>query len=76
MDVAGNAVTFFAVQSSEASCDVFADAFNLGEFGGAAGGGLGISEGAEFFFEFFDVSSKSLGVLLSDSLVDLLFHHD
>lgn len=75
MKISGESVTFLAVKSSEVSGDVFANALDLGKFSSAAGGGLGISEGSEFFLEFVDVSTDALGVKFSDLLIDLLLHH-
>lgn len=75
VEVAGESVSLLAVEGSEVAGDVLPDALDLGEFGCAARGGLGVSEGPELFLEFIDVGADGLGVEFADLLVDFLFHH-
>lgn len=75
MEATGDSGSLLGVKGSQVAGDVLADSLDLGEFGSAAGGGLGVAEGAEFLFEFLDIGAESCGVLLSNFLVDLLFHH-
>ena len=76
MEVASESVSLFAVESSEVTSDVFADAFDFGELACRAGRGLGVAESAEFFAEFVDVGTDSGRVAVSDLLVDFLFYHN
>jgi hypothetical protein len=63
------------VEGSQVSGDVFANSLDFGELGGAAGGGLSISQGSEFLLEFVNVDTNGLGVQFSDLLINFLFHH-
>lgn len=75
MESAGSSGSFLVGKGSEVASNVLADTLDLGELGGAAGGGLGVSEGSEFLLELVDRGADGLGVAFSDLLVNFLFHH-
>jgi len=75
MEIANSISSFFGVESSKIPGDIFSDSFDFGKFRGTSWWGLSISETSKFFFELFDVGSDGVGVVLSDIMVDFLFHH-
>ena len=75
MKVTCQTVSLLSVESSQVTSNVFANSFNLGEFAGRTGRGLGISEGSEFLSETIDAGPDGLAVTFTDLLIDFLFDH-
>lgn len=75
VEVAGGTGSLLLIKNGKIPGDVLPDSPNLGKFGGAAGGGLGVPEISEFLLEFVDVGTDGLDIAFPDLFVDLLFHH-
>ena len=75
MDGAGSSFSLLLIKNGEVAGDVPANALDLGQLGGTARGGLGISQISELLLKTVNVAADDLDVTTANLFVDLLFDH-